>query len=212
MPPLDRENAMIFRISHIANVPWYLDNGLHCEKSKTKNVNFVPIGMPELINKRRDHPVQIPPNGTLGDYVPFYFTPWSIMMFNIKTGYNNVVQRSNSEIVVLVSSLHKLAELGIDFVFTNGHALMAETDFFSDLADLSHVDWPLLVSRNFKRDPEDPGKTGRYQAEALVYKHLPIEALLGIGCYNCDIKAKLKMVIDARTLKLSVESVPKWYF
>jgi hypothetical protein len=30
------------------------------------------------------------------------------------------------------------------------------------------VDWPLLQKRDFKRDPDDPAKLERYQAEALV--------------------------------------------
>ena len=32
MSSLSPEKALIFRITHIANVPWILANGLHCEK------------------------------------------------------------------------------------------------------------------------------------------------------------------------------------
>ena len=48
------------------------------------------IGNPDLIDKRSRRVVPIPPGGTLSDYVPFYFTPFSIMMFNIKTGYGGI--------------------------------------------------------------------------------------------------------------------------
>lgn len=51
------------------------------------------------------------PGGTLSDYVPFYFTPCSPMLYNIKTGYNGVPkQEAMEEIVLLVASLRKLAE------------------------------------------------------------------------------------------------------
>src|SRR5687768_4527774 len=136
MATLGPEAAHIFRITHVRNVPWILDHGLHCQLSKTVDPNFVPVGMPELIDKRATKRVPLAPGGTLGDYAPFYFTPWSIMMFNIKTGRNNVIQRPNGEIAILVSSLHKLKELGVLFLFTNGHAYMLETEYFDDLANL----------------------------------------------------------------------------
>src|SRR5271166_6859108 len=127
------EAAHIFRITHVSNVPWILDYGLHCKSSPVADPNFVPIGMPDLIQRRTTRTVPCGPGGTLGDYVPFYFTPWSVMMLNIKTGYNNVIKRPNSEIVILVSSLPKLQETGTRFVFTNGHAYLQESDYFEDL-------------------------------------------------------------------------------
>ena len=46
----------------------------------------------------------IHPGGTLSDYVPFYFTPFSPMAYNIHTGLG--VNRINwRDIVVLVASL-----------------------------------------------------------------------------------------------------------
>ena len=167
MPTLGPEAARIFRITHVNNVPWILDNGLHCQSSKVADPNFVPIGMANLIQRRATRPVAIGPCGVLGDYVPFYFTPSSIMLMNIKTGHNDVIRRANNEIAILVSSLHRLQELRTRFVFTNGHAYLKETDYFEDLADLEKIDWDLLRRRDFRKDPEDPGKLGRYQAEAL---------------------------------------------
>jgi hypothetical protein len=43
--------------------------------------------------------------------------------------------------------------------------------YFTDLDDLAKVDWDLLNKKNFRHDPDDPGKKERYQAEALVWKH-----------------------------------------
>ena len=45
------------------------------------------IGNVDLIDKRSKRDVPVPPDGTLSDHVPFYFTPFSIIMFNIRTGY-----------------------------------------------------------------------------------------------------------------------------
>jgi hypothetical protein len=184
MSSLNPEKALIFRITHIANVPWLLDHGLHCRNSVEFDPNFRNIGNPDLISRRHQRTVPAAPGGTLSDYVPFYFTPYSIMLFNIKTGYGGVPKQPNHQIVILVSSLRRVAELGIQFVFTNQHAYPVTAEYFNNLDDLGRVDWPLLQARDFRHDPEDPGKKERYQAEALVHRHLPVAGLLGIGCQN----------------------------
>lgn len=211
MTTLGPDTARIFRITHVHNVPWILQHGLHCKASKLVDPNFVPIGLPELIQKRATRAVPIGPGGNLSDYVPFYFTPWSVMMYNIHTGCN-VPKRPNKEIVIFVSSLHKLKELGRPFLFTNAHAYLQEAEFFEDLADLPKIDWALLNTRNFARDPEDPGKVGRYQAEALVHEHVPIAALLGIACHDPATKASLEAQVQATGSNMEIRAIPEWYF
>ena len=70
---LNATRALIFRITHIANVAWILRNGLHSRNSGVRDPNFIRIGNPELIQRRATRPVPVPPGGTLSDYVPFYF-------------------------------------------------------------------------------------------------------------------------------------------
>ena len=84
MNSLNSERALIFRIAHIKNTPWILDHGLHCRNSEECDPNFVEIGNPELIVKRIHRTVPISPGGLLSDYIPFYFTPYSPMLYNIK--------------------------------------------------------------------------------------------------------------------------------
>jgi hypothetical protein len=84
---LNAGRALIFRITHVDNVRWILGNGLHCRSSGIVDPNFVNIGNVELIDKRQHRIVDIPPGGTLSDYIPFYFTPFSPMMLNIRTGW-----------------------------------------------------------------------------------------------------------------------------
>lgn len=212
MAQLGPEAAHIFRITHINNVPWILDNGLHCQNSNVRDPCFVPIGMEDLIRKRRTRVVPAGPGGVLADYVPFYFTPWSIMLYNIKTGYNDVIRRPNNQIAIIVSSLHRLEALGTPFVFTNGHAYLQETDYFDQLCHLDQIDWQLLRNRDFRKDPEDPGKLGRYQAEALAHRHVPVNALIGVACYNEAARVDLQGEVDRRGLELGIRALPNWYF
>ena len=208
---LNPEKALIWRIVHRDNLPWILDNGLHCANSDVQAPQYVNIGNADLIDKRRSRHVPIAPEGVLADYVPFYFTPFSVMMKNIHSGWS-VQQRSNDEIVILVSSLYRVEQLGLPFVFTNAHAYPDWTDYYSDLANLGEIDWSILQRRDFKRDPDDPRKMERYQAEALIHHHLPITGLLGIMCYTDAMKERIEQDVAARGLTLSVHARPGWYF
>ncbi len=134
------------------------------------------------------------------------------MLLNIKTGWNGIPRRENREIIVLVSSIAKLAADHLTFLFTDRHAYLVTAQFFSDPADLDQIDWPLLRNRDFRRDPGDPGKLERYQAEALVHRHLPNEAMLGIVCYDGATQAWLQTLVASHRPPLVVVSRPGWYF
>jgi hypothetical protein len=206
------QRALIFRIIHRDNLPWILSNGLHCPNSNRLDPNFVNIGNPSLISDRNHVGVPIPPRGTLSDYIPFYFTPLSLMLLNIKTGYRGIQQRRNEEIAIVVCSLQKLEQDGITFVFTDRHARLATTEFFGDIADLYRIDWKILQNRDFSRDNNDLGKMERYQAETLVHRHLPIDSLLAIACYNSRERDSVDALVKGGGLGLSVISRPGWYF
>src|SRR6266542_1908978 len=201
---LTPEKALIFRITHIANVPWRLGNGLHSPSSSVCDPHFHRIGNIDLIAKRVQRAVPIPPGGRLNDYVPFYFTPCTPMLFNIKTGYQGVEQLPMRDIVVLVSSLRRVSELGVGFVFTDRHAYLQTAAFSDNLADLAGLDWKNWRARDFRRKPDDPSKMERYQAEALIHRHLPVDGLAGLACYGSAPLAVLEAEVAQRGLELKV--------
>jgi ssDNA thymidine ADP-ribosyltransferase, DarT len=209
---LNAQKALIFRITHRDNVPWMLENGLHCRNSRKIDPNYVSIGNADLIDKRALRTVPCPPGGTLSDYVPFYFTPFSPMLYNIRTGHGGIPKRPNDEIVIIVSSLPKLTEMKASFLFTDRHAYLVAAQFFADLAQLDQIDWPSLQKRDFARNANDPAKFERYQAEALAHKHLPIDAVLGIVCSSDSVASSLQTHVTKRGLVVTVTTKPGWYF
>jgi hypothetical protein len=156
--------------------------------------------------------VKIEPFGTLSDYVPFYFTPKSIMAYNIKTGYNGITKRKNSDIVILVSSLLLLEDFHIRYVFTNKHAVSIDAKFYSSITDVPAVDWRILSKCDFARDNEDIDKTSRYQAEALVHNCIPLAALAGIACYNEEQKEHIDSMAAEKSREIKVAVKGNWYF
>jgi hypothetical protein len=173
----------------------------------------VSIGNAELIEARKRRVVAIAPGGTLADYIPFYFTPYTPMLYNIKTGYGGVPQRRNEEIVVLVSSLHELRRYGVAYVFTDRHAKLQTAMFYDDDSKLAEaVDFNLLQGRDFERDPERPDKVERYQAEALAHQHVPVTAILGLGCYTSAIRNQLETTCLDLKVNVKVAHRSEWYF
>lgn len=211
-PNLNPKKALIWRIVHRDNLSWILSNGLHCKNSVVQDPGYVVIGNTDLIDRRSHRTVPVVPGGVLSDYVPFYFTPFSPMLYNIYTGRGEVPRRANEEICMLVSSIHKVSALRLDFVFTDRHAYPPLARYFNDTARLNEIDWPLLQARNFKRNPDDPEQIERYQAEALVHRHVPMSGLIGIICYTNAVKADLDAQILAHGLQLDVRIMPQWYF
>jgi hypothetical protein len=100
----------------------------------------------------------------------------------------------------------------IPFLFTDRHAYLAAAQFYSSLTRLDQIDWDMLQRRDFRNDLDDPSKKERYQAEALVHKHLPVDALSGLVCYNDDVLKSLNALLAQRNQTIKVVMKPGWYF
>jgi hypothetical protein len=111
-----------------------------------------------------------------------------------------------------VSSLDLLEERGLPYVFTDRHAYLNTARFFRDRAKLQQVDFELLGRRDFQRDPEDPGKLERYQAEVLVHGPMPVSGLLGLACYTETVKGEIQAECSCLDLELPIAVRSHWYF
>ena len=208
---LTPQRALIFRVTHVDNLAWILDHGLHCKASDVQDPNFVEIGNADLIRKRPTKRVPVRPGGTLDQYIPFYFTPCSPMLYNIRTGWNNVTQRPSRELVLLVTSLRTLATHGVPFVFSDRHALMQFATFSHSLDDLNGLAWGYWQEQNFRRDPDNPEKVERYQAEALVYRHLQVERIGAIACSNEPEQARIGALVRDCGQQIEVVCRGHWF-
>ncbi len=210
---LTHDRGLVFRITHIDNLSWLLANGLHCANSAVRDPNFIPIGNRDLIDNRTRRAVPIPPGGMLPDYVPFYLTPKSIMLLNIKTGFNGVVSRPNADIVILCSTCRAMREAGVSMLFTDRHAYTPTAVWTADQAALeTMIDWDILRRHDFARDDAYPDKKERYQAEALAYRYVPTAALLGVACATDGAKAIAETRVSEAGAQLQVFTRQNWYF
>ncbi len=160
MPGNIPQTIRLYRILHIDNLCNTLQFGICNKNHANANPDYVSIGSADVIGKRTHHPVKIKDYGRIGDYVPFYFTPCSIMLFNILTGHN-VQKCSPGSIVHVLCNMESLIQPGIRYFFTDGQANTAISKHLYRLEDLQLIDWEVISSGILKKqkkipiDPED---------------------------------------------------------
>ncbi len=195
----------VFRIVHIDNVEYLLTHGMFTKNHPKADPGYINIGDSLLIDQRSIYRVGInPPNGVLGDYVPFYFGPLSPMLYNIKTGYRGITHRPQREIVYVVCRVDSLIENGVEWCFTDGHAKNALTEFYNDLDDLNAVDWNVVAERYWSNTDDDYDRMRRKQAEFLVKRKVPANCISSIMVYSEGVKDFVKEIITRLGLEIPV--------
>ncbi|MFG1659593.1 DUF4433 domain-containing protein [Micromonospora chersina] len=169
----------ILHFTHQSNLVTILDEGgLLCDREcRSSNLNTRNIAYTSLKQKRAETVVEVPPGGTLDDYVPFYFGPRSPMMLAYMNGKVTGRAEDQSELVYLVSHAETVAEQGLPFAFTDGHPIVEPRFFSNDLADLVEVDFDLMRGKYWFDTDAYPDRKRRRQAEFLVWQRMPLELI-----------------------------------
>lgn len=182
MPDLNK--TYLYRMTHIENIPHVLQYGITHSTSANANPDFVPIGDGSLIVARNNFLLN---NGRrLGEYIPFYFGVRTPMLYVVQNGFNMVAPTPAQNIVYCVSSVQKIMDLQLDFVFTDGHAVDGFSSQFT-AADIQNID--ILLDKNainarYWRDENDLDRKRRKEAEFLVLGDIVQEGILGFITYN----------------------------
>lgn len=208
---LNMSRTLIYRMIHYKNLEGLLTHGIHCANSEQRVPNYINIGDTELIEKRKSIPVDKEPFGTLDDYVPFYFCPRSPMLYKIKNNFE-IYKCHQSEIIYLVSSVEKIEESGLKYVFTDAHAYTGFKKFYNQKNELVNLDWEVLKSDNWAKTALDPDRKRRKQAEFLIYETLPFESLEGIGVFVKTQEEYVKEVLLNHDKKLYTGIKKDWYY
>ncbi|MDX2306357.1 MAG: DUF4433 domain-containing protein [Microscillaceae bacterium] len=199
----------LFRITHIENIPHVLQNGITHSTSVNANPNFVPIGDSSLIATRNNFSLN---NGRrLGDYIPFYFGVRTPMLYVIQKGFNSVASTPAENIVYCVSSIQKIVNLKLDFIFTDGHTNNSFSSQYT-IADIQSIDSIIdknAINAKYWKDENDLDKKRRKEAEFLVLGDVISEGILGYLTYNENAQKRL-IDFGADATKVIIKS--EYYF
>jgi hypothetical protein len=170
------------------------------------------IGNNEIKTDRLALPVSCHPGTMVGQYVPFYFCPRSVMLYVIsKRNHPNVAYREGQGSVVhIVADLQQVVEWananGHHWAFTAINAANRAADFYSDLSDLSKVDWVAVNATSWVscRDQK--------MAEFLVCDRFPWELVRGIGVYSEAVGAQVVRTYGGSAHRPQVKVKRDWYY
>lgn len=203
----------IYHITHIRNLPSILEQGgLWCDgEAARQRLCTVAIAHDHIKHRRANRRVPLGPGGSLADYVPFYFAPRSPMLYAICQGAVEGYGGGQENVLHLVSSAERIAQEGLRFAYTEGHAVMAPSEFYDDLKDLGRIDWPLMRSRYWFDTDEDPDRKRRRQAEFLVHRFAPLPCLLEIGVMTEPVAQRVSEILG-RDSALGAKVRRNWYY
>lgn len=204
----------IYHITHIRNITPILEqSGLHCDTSiSERRFDSTRIGDLGLKGRRSRTSVPIEPRGTLSDYVPFYFAPRSPMLYVISNGGVPGYTQGQAPVVHLVASAEEVQQNNLDFVFTDGHAYMAFSQYFNDLTKLDQIDWDIMQAKYWSDTHEDGDRSRRRQAEFLVHHFFPWHLIKEIGVINTRMATEVKTILASAKHQPTVTVNRHWYY
>ena len=166
----------IYHITQIKNLKSIIkQDGLWCDTAMLrKSIKFKSIAYQTLKDERTYTLVPLDPGGHLCDYVPFYFAPRSPMLYVISKGKVEGYIEGQESVVYLVSTTETVQKSGLPFVFTDGHGIMAITEFFHDLKELKNVDWDIMKEKYWYDTDDDPDRKRRRHRLRIYSKTLII--------------------------------------
>jgi hypothetical protein len=209
-------NPKIYHITHLDNLASIVADGHLCSDAKRirdgkANTN---IGM-SAIKKRRLEAIAVNchPQTTVGEYVPFYFCPRSIMLYLIYRQNPELLYKSGQRpIVHLQADLNTVIRWAEAenhrWTFCKSNAGTYYTEFYSSLEQLDQINWDAVRASDFRDSLVKEGK----QAEFLIYDTFPWQLVERIGVIDSEISIQIAPIVEQANHQPEILVQRNWYF
>jgi hypothetical protein len=166
------------------------------------------------IKQRRSNALKLAshPDLFVGDCVPFYFCPRSVMLYLIDRGnHPELTYRGGQEpILHLEADLHAVVrwaqQQGLRWVFTLSNAGAYYFEDRCDLGQLGEINWTAVEARDWRALKE--GK----QAEFLLERAFPWHLVERIGVKSMQTYRLAMSALPSPGHRPPVEARPDWYY
>ena len=211
------ERPKIYHIAHIDRLASIVANGgLWCDKRvKSRNLAGTNIGINQIKDRRSNQGIKSCPGLHVGDCVPFYFCPRSVMLYVISQQNNCALNYRNGQEPII----HLEADLCDTVAWANLNSKRwaftlsnAGSDYFedrNDLGKLGEINWGAVQSNYWGRDRNL--KEGK-QAEFLLEEKFPWHLVERVGVQNGAIYDKVNNILFNHIHQPLVKVIPGWYY
>ncbi len=208
------DEPKIYHIVHIDRLNSIVTDGyLWCDaRMATKQARGTAIGINSIKERRLTNALNSHPNICVGECVPFYFCPRSVMLYVIyRANHSELEYRDGQDpIVHLEADLRQTVAWAERskrrWAFATSNAGSRFFDDYADLADLDKLDWDAVSARNWQTC--QAGK----QAEFLLEDSFPWEMVSRIGVNSKEVYARVQRALHGARHRPTVEVRLDWYY
>lgn len=211
----------IYHIVHADRLPSIIEEGfLWCDSKIIQNkLPGTTIGMGSIKTRRlKELMLTSHPELYVGDCVPFYFCPRSIMLYLIyQANHPDLGYRGGQgQIVHLEADLHETVTWAQEnnrrwaFSLSNAGAYYFEDR--CDLRQLNEINWPAVQSTRWSGNGVSRSITEGKQAEFLMEERFPWQLIKRIGVHSRSVYPDVINAIQACRNRPQVEIKPEWYY
>lgn len=176
------------------------------------------IGMAVIKQRRLSNRLASHENLHVGDCVPFYFCPRSIMLYLIHCDNNpDLAYHGGQEPVVhleadLAATVQWAKQNQKRWAFTLSNAGSSYFEDFADLAELHKINWRAIANNVWAgRGVASEIKEGK-QAEFLLENQFPWSLVERIGVCSAKISEKVGRFLTRLEHRPALEVKPEWYY
>ena len=210
------ENPTIYHIVHVDRLSSIVkDGGLLCDAVMANRPETgTNIGISNIKQRRLSQSLPCYPDSCIGDYVPFYFCPRSVMLYVISRANHPELHYSGGQepIVHLEADLHSVVnwadENGRRWAFSLSNAAALYTQFCTGLDNLARIDWDAIAANDWRNPEVKEAK----QAEFLAHRFFPWHLVTRIGVSSPDIGRRVNRAIRNAVHKPGIEVQWAWYY
>jgi hypothetical protein len=211
------ETPSIYHITHVDNLAQIVADGALWSDAiiVARGGPATTIGMTTIKRRRLyELPVKCYPEHRVGEYVPFFFCPRSIMLYILHMGNHPELKYRGGQgpIIHLEADLKETVEWadaqGRPWAFTLSNAGAFYTEFRNDLANLDEVDWSAVGNNDFGTQEVKEAK----QAEFLIHEMFPWHLVRRVGILSEDVQAQAVATIRGAVHQPPVVVRRDWYF
>lgn len=208
------ENPKIYHIVHIDRLESIIADGcLWCDAAMAQQAPAgTVIGMDEIKRRRRRLTLSSHDGLCVGDCVPFYFYPRSVMLYLLyMRNHRDLSYRGGQKpILHLEADLRKTVtwaeQQGKRWAFTLSNAGANYFEDRCDLGNLNEIDWRAVKARDWQ------GCKERKQAEFLLEGSFPWTLVERIGAYSEKERQKVVEAMRSCADKPLAEVNRDWYY
>lgn len=211
------DNPKIYHITHTDNLPGVIERGCLWSEARCleENLRCTIVGMSKIKRRRLGEiEVRCHPGTTVGQYVPFYFCPRSIMLYILYRGnHPDIDYRGGQQPIVhlqadLKNAVRWADKNGRRWAFSDRNAGTRYVSFFNDLSHLGKIDWDAVAATDWRDAVIQEGK----QAEFLMLDSFPWELIEAVGVSDQRTRIGVDRILGKVEHKPLVSVRPDWYY